>query len=192
MSTSLHFSQTPLNPEVNDSASSSGAESMMKSQETDLAPGGRRGDWTEVIVVVVEDSPLNRNILIRSFKKVEATIGGADWTFSQFETVEQAQPYIRLIHEACGRVIICLDENMGSRGGVLTGTQCTRWLLNELNFRGIIISTSGDPDAGRSHLALGAHCAWSKPYPLVVTMLEDLRAAAKACGWHSSVEERRC
>lgn len=75
---------------------------------------------------------------------------------------------------------------MGSRGGVLTGIQvvldplviklepcpqATRWLIQDLGFCGVIVSTSGDPDAGQMHLDLGAQCNWGKaPPPRNVTL----------------------
>lgn len=90
----------------------------------------------DVVVVVVDDSALNRMCVVRSLTKVQEQTEAAGWTFAQFETIEAAQPCLRDIHAANKPAIVCLDvrsfpafaahaaqEQMGSRGGVLTGIQ---------------------------------------------------------------------
>jgi len=131
-------------------------------------------------VVVVDDSSLNRTCVIRALARVQRETGAANWTFHQFETIEQAQPCLREIHDAEKKAVVCLDEQMGSRGGVMTGIQGTKWLLHDLHFKGIVISTSGDPDAGLAHIKLGAHYSWGKPLPKHEQILDDLLTAFAA------------
>mmetsp|Transcript_1478 Transcript_1478/g.4421 ORF Transcript_1478/g.4421 Transcript_1478/m.4421 type:complete len:740 (-) Transcript_1478:308-2527(-) len=140
----------------------------------------------DVSVVVVDDSPLNRTCVLRSLRKVELEVKAKGWTYAQFETIEAAQPFLIELHEASKRAIVCLDEQMGSRGGVMTGIQGTRWLLHDLGFRGIIVSTSGDPAAGQQHIALGAHANWglSSPCAALVPHLAIPRRQAAAPARH--------
>ena len=86
-------------------------------------------------------------------------------------------PFFRGLQDS-SKVIVTLDENLESRGGVLRGIQGTRWLLHELDFSGIIISTSGDPDVGKEHLQEGPNVMnWGKPLPKFETMLDDVTKA---------------
>jgi len=128
-------------------------------------------------IVIVDDSALIRNCLKRSFKRIQKEqVGSNDWSYAEFETIEASQQYICQLHETNTMAIICLDENMDSRGGKLRGIQGTRWLIEDLGWRGIIISSSGDPDVGEAHLELGAHLVWGKPIPKKDKMSEDLIA----------------
>jgi len=129
----------------------------------------------DVSCVVVDDSGLNRKFLVRSLKKVAKATAVKGWTYIEFETIEASMPFIRKLHEDQKDAIVCLDENLDSRGGVMTGIQGTKWLIQELGFRGVIISTSGDPEAGFAHIKLGAHCNWGKPYPHYDIMMTDLQ-----------------
>ena len=140
-----------------------------------------------VSVVVVDDSALNRKIIIRTLTRAQDDARASGWTFAQFETLESAQPFLKDHHD--DHTIVTLDvrppfsfslvsqENMASRGGILTGLDGTRWLLEDIDFRGIIISTSGDPDVGLKHLDLGAHLNWGKPIPKLQKVIDDLIAA---------------
>ena len=96
----------------------------------------------DLAVVVVDDSDLNRTCLVRGLKRVQKEAGATGWSYVEFETVEAAQPYLLEIHEAARQAVVCLDvrrkhrlcldfmfqEQMGSRGGVLTGLQGDRVL----------------------------------------------------------------
>lgn len=128
----------------------------------------------EVTVVVVDDSDLNRKCILRAVQKVARSVGARGWHYEQFETVEASQLCIRELHAQGRRAIVCLDENMQSRGGVMTGTQAARWLLEDLHFCGIVISASGDPLAGQAHLDHGAHLVWGKPLPKSAVLHTDL------------------
>lgn len=59
----------------------------------------------------------------------------------------------------------------------MTGTVALKWLVNELDFKGIIISASGDSGMGKAHMDLGAKLAWNKPLPSFRQMRLDLLRA---------------
>mmetsp|Transcript_709 Transcript_709/g.2073 ORF Transcript_709/g.2073 Transcript_709/m.2073 type:complete len:201 (+) Transcript_709:1514-2116(+) len=147
------------------------------------APADPKSLPDNVAVVVVDDSALNRKCAVRSLQRCQAASGANDWEYSQFETFEAAQPFLLKMHEADKLVVVCVDENMDSRGGVMTGTMGVKWLVEELGFSGIIVSTSGDPDVGRRHIELGAALNWGKPLPRHSRALDDLLAAfaLRAC-----------
>lgn len=110
-------------------------------------------------VVVVDDSNFNRKCVIRSLTKVL----GPDVSFTQFDTVEAAQPFLRTKAKDKG-LIVTMDNDLSTRGGKLTGSDCIRW-LSSIHFRGVIISVSGDSEIGVTHRALGAQLAFGKPLP---------------------------
>jgi len=86
------------------------------------APADPKSLPDNVAVVVVDDSALNRKCAVRSLQRCQAASGANDWEYSQFETFEAAQPFLLKMHEADKLVVVCVDENMDSRGGVMTGT----------------------------------------------------------------------
>lgn len=116
-----------------------------------------------VKVFIIDDSAINRRCVERCMMKA---VNNKTWQFFQFETIEAAKPSL----EDSPHIIV-LDENLESRGGRITGSQ----FLSELkDFKGGIISASGDPDMGCEHLALGAHKAWGKPLPRIDIIKADL------------------
>lgn len=56
----------------------------------------------------------------------------------------------------------------------MKGIDTIRWLKKKIKFRGWIVSTSGDPQAGEAHLGLGADLVWGKPVPKVADVRRDL------------------
>jgi CheY-like chemotaxis protein len=110
-------------------------------------------------VVTVEDSPLIRKVLKRTFKSLD--FATQNWVFEEFATVEAAQP--RLLELANDPMtVVTVDQNMEAMGGVCKGTDLVQWLV-EQKFKGMIISSSGDSDISSEHLQHGAHVAWGKP-----------------------------
>lgn len=175
-------------------------------------------------VVICDDSELNRRCLLRSFEKaIPAGLNWTYIQFETAEDMcvfvrgaprgirPRRQSMLRNVDDTTN-YIVCLDENMQvrhrlasssmrvatamqSRGGVMTGTDAVHWLVNALKFKGWIISTSGDPNAGQFHLDSGAHLAWGtfiskvrkkvrmllagKPLPRVKQMRADIRRIAR-------------
>lgn len=114
-------------------------------------------------VVIVDDSTMNRKVIERSLSKVQPT-----WTFAHFPTVEAALPTL-LSYD-----IVTMDENMQSRGGQRTGSDAITWLRGQ-GFKGLIVSSSGDAEIGKHHMAIGADIAWGKPIPRVDAIINDLQ-----------------
>ncbi|KAJ8605744.1 hypothetical protein CTAYLR_008472 [Chrysophaeum taylorii] len=124
-------------------------------------------------VVVIDDSGINRRCLINSLDKARALAGATQWTFDEYETIEAAKPVLRML-ASDPKVVVTLDENLQSRGGVITGSQAIRWLKSECAFVGVIVSASGDPEVSELHLQLGASVAWGKPAPQPAVAKSDL------------------
>ena len=125
----------------------------------------------DVHVVVIDDSDINRRCLIMRLEKVVKASGARNWRFTQFPTFEGAQTYLASIDHA--KCIVTLDENMQTKGGLMTGRDGVRWLVAR-GFPGLIISASGEVGMSDQHLALGAHLAWSKPCPSTAKIQRDL------------------
>lgn len=77
----------------------------VKVEESDDDPGVP----DDVVVIVVDDSALNRRCVLRSLQQVEREAGARGWTYSQFETIEQAQPFLQETHDANKHAIVTLD-----------------------------------------------------------------------------------
>jgi len=105
---------------------------------------------------------------------VQKELGANQWEYKNFENFEDAMPALRKIHQGKQQCIVTIDEQMASSGGVMTGLNGTCWLINDLKFQGIIISSSGDVDIGDEHIKLGAHLNWGKPLPSLQQMISDL------------------
>eukprot|EP00633_Aureoumbra_lagunensis_P000564 CAMPEP_0197294900 /NCGR_PEP_ID=MMETSP0890-20130614/33852_1 /TAXON_ID=44058 ORGANISM="Aureoumbra lagunensis, Strain CCMP1510" /NCGR_SAMPLE_ID=MMETSP0890 /ASSEMBLY_ACC=CAM_ASM_000533 /LENGTH=728 /DNA_ID=CAMNT_0042770577 /DNA_START=77 /DNA_END=2263 /DNA_ORIENTATION=+ len=136
----------------------------------------------KIPLVVIDDSEVNRKCIVRSLQKISSLLNITWYPIDQFETIEAACFRIEQLHASKTFAIISLDQNLESRGGQLTGTDAIKWLINELNFFGLIISASGDPLAAGDHLKLGAHIAWCKPLPKKDKIYQDVYNALQNLG----------
>lgn len=159
------FVFSDANPTYYADASLQDNESDGVADFSDALPG-------RVQVVVVDDSAINRRCVMRSLQQATTRLRVDNWTYTEFETVEAAQPTLRHI-AANPHTIVTLDQSLETRGGILTGSDGIKW-LRSINFQGIIVSASGDDDIGRTHLELGAAVAWGKPLPPLKTVQADL------------------
>jgi len=132
-----------------------------------------------VRVIIVDDSALNRLCVCKSLQKIQSTEGAKDWTYSHFETIEASQPTLRAAADD-RNVVVTLDQHLNSRGGVMTGTDAVKW-LHTINFKGVVVSVTGDDTDSVDHLNLGAAFAWGKPLPSVDKMKADLRTTFGQC-----------
>jgi hypothetical protein len=84
------------------------------------------------------------------------------WAFEEFATAESAKYRLsELNDDPC--VIVTVDHNMESQGGILKGTDLIKWLVGN-GFKGAIVSVTGDPGESATHISCGAKCAWGKPF----------------------------
>lgn len=122
-------------------------------------------------IYVVDDSALFRKLIAR--KLVSALNLQRFVDIREYETVEDALSAMR--HSANGKTpgscsIVCVDENLQSKGGKLVGSDLIAYLTHH-KYEGLIVSVSGDVSANKRHLELGAHVILGKPFPTA----EDLR-----------------
>lgn len=134
----------------------------------------------EADVYVIEDSDLIRKTVIRKLKKA-ANSSECCWHFHEHATVESILPAVSGFVRRTN-IIVTVDENLDSQGGVVKGTELIT-KLRSLAFAGILVSASGDHDTAQRHKALGADLAWGKPLPSNDKILKDL---ADACAAKSS------
>lgn len=112
-------------------------------------------------VVVVDDSRVIRQALIKKLKSVAKS---RSWAFVEHSTVESVLPTIETLKAHREDVIVTVDENLDSQGGYLKGRDLIRALV-EAEFKGVIVSASGDENVGNQHVQLGAHLQLNKPFP---------------------------
>lgn len=142
-----------------------------------LAPTAEIGDQSNLStfrvneIVVVEDSALFRKLIAR--KLVSALNLERPVNIREYDTVEDALSAMRRSSNGKtpgSRSIVCVDENLQSKGGKLVGSDMIAYLTRH-KYKGLIVSVSGDVSANKRHLELGAHVILGKPFPTA----EDLR-----------------
>lgn len=134
-------------------------------------------------VYIVEDSASIRRGLVGKLRSVCRRIGG-DFNFHEYSSVESIMPHLDdFVHNS--NVLVTVDENLDSSGGRLLGSDLILALV-KADFRGIIISASGDEATARDHERLGANLVWGKPLPTWERMLESL-----CCIYHAKVRRKR-
>ncbi|KAJ8600170.1 hypothetical protein CTAYLR_001936 [Chrysophaeum taylorii] len=113
-------------------------------------------------VHVIEDSDLIRKMIVRKFATAfkDATVPPK---FKEYNTVEEALEAMRE-HPPGPDSLVSVDENLQSKGGFLSGGAMISF-LTQRNYRGLIVSASGDDGASKKHIDLGAHCSLGKPFP---------------------------
>lgn len=111
----------------------------------------------ECCVYVVEDSGLIRKSITTKLKVIAAA-AQCKWTFIEHATVESILPTIREFTQS-PNVIVTVDENLESQGGIMKGSELIRKLKAQ-DFCGIVISATGDGDTAHRHKDLGADLAW--------------------------------
>ena len=97
------------------------------------------------------------------------------WEFYEFDTVEKILPHLNDVKEKGRDAVVLVDQNLDSKGGILTGSDLIRALV-DASVGGVIVSASGDDAIHHEHQRLGAHILWTKPLPKVDTIFEDLAA----------------
>ena len=145
------------------------AQTSLASGRIVAAAGFARSD-----VYIIEDSDLIRKTSVSKFAKL-ASVWAVAWTFHEYPTIEA---FLHLVPTLVDRpdVILCVDENLHSAGGNLTGTDLIKRLA-ALRFPGCLVSVSGDPSVSQLHLDLGATCALGKPLPTLSKLADRLLAS---------------
>mmetsp|Transcript_7449 Transcript_7449/g.11130 ORF Transcript_7449/g.11130 Transcript_7449/m.11130 type:complete len:454 (+) Transcript_7449:1419-2780(+) len=122
---------------------------------------------------IVDDSDMIRKSIISKCTTAAKRLGHiGSWKFCQYNTVEEILPkFNEFVHDNSALVIA--DQNLDSKGGVLQGSDLIRALV-KAQFKGCLISASGDDEIRNEHKNLGANILWSKPIPKIATMINDL------------------
>lgn len=118
-------------------------------------------------VIVVEDSQLIRKSIITKLKTARRRLLATphdrtpdDWTFVEHATVESFLPHVDEF-AAKPDCLITVDQNLDSQGGHATGSDLIK-KLRAANFKGVIVSISGDDNVALEHKQLGAHISWGQ------------------------------
>jgi CheY-like chemotaxis protein len=141
-------------------------------------------DWS---VLVVDDVPLNRKIIIRKLK-AGGPFKDYSWTFDNAIHGEEALLMIREKEEKDGSFydLIILDQSLSGSGGILMGyevsEQIREWekTLKDKDgghiHRSIIVSSSGNNTKKdiEKYLAHGMDLCWEKPVPPTEKMFQEL------------------
>uniref|UniRef100_A0A7S3JYM5 Histidine kinase domain-containing protein n=1 Tax=Aureoumbra lagunensis TaxID=44058 RepID=A0A7S3JYM5_9STRA len=147
----------------NEDAFSQSSSSLTRSLHTQLP--------NCLCIAIVDDSYVNRRVLQMRLEKVASDSGCTNWSFFQFSTVEAAQPHLRENKSEFN--LVTLDNDLSACGGRKSGTDAIQY-LKSIQYKGMIVSCSGDAEISHVHLELGANCAWGKPLPSLEFMKIDL------------------
>jgi len=150
---------------VESTESSSGASSDNQNPPTDL------------LVLVVDDSEMNRKLLKR--KLTTGPFGKLNWAIDLATTGEET---LKKCGEEDGKeyAVIIIDEFMAEAGGTLLGTEVTKLLRQRKRYEAtVIVGCTGnctDEDRSKSLLA-GQDIFWGKPVPASHKALDDITRA---------------
>ena len=115
-------------------------------------------------VVIVEDSRLIRKSIVTKLQTARRNMrlqdDQADWSFVEHSTVESFLPHLDTFAPRAD-VVVTVDQNCDSQGGIATGSDLIRAMV-QASFKGAIISVSGDDGIAQDHKLLGAHAFWSE------------------------------
>lgn len=113
-------------------------------------------------VLVVDDSPLQRKLALRS---LGGQIDNMMWMIDTAETGERAMQLVQ--NSPRPPDVIIIDQNMESAGGRLLGHQVVEQLRKNIYFRSVvIIGCTGFFEAAEKHfINAGCDAVWSKPLP---------------------------
>lgn len=125
---------------------------------------------TPMVVVVVDDSAMNRRCVQRSIRAVFPNA-----MCEHFESFEAAQSRLSDLKDSRD-VLVTMDNNLGP--GLADGTAAIRWLVDQ-GFKGVVASSSGDAEIGSVHLSIGADLAWGKPLPSAAQIKSDVLSQLK-------------
>jgi len=148
------------------------------SAPSDFVEIDEKGELSSIKFCICEDSAVIRRSVQMKLKHVSKQVVGSNWPISEFATVEAFLPNLKDFVDD-PNVVVTVDENFDAQGGQLRGGDLIDALVGA-NFRGLIISASGDAASCKDHLSRGAHVVWSKPLPRTDRMLETL-----SVGWRA-------
>ncbi|KAJ8612832.1 hypothetical protein CTAYLR_002066 [Chrysophaeum taylorii] len=125
--------------------------------------------------VIVEDSGLIRSGLKMKLRRVAKSIN-TDFNVVEHETVESLLAAANPTFFAEPNLLVLVDENLCAAGGILRGRDLIAYLKAQ-DFKGVVISASGDDESVAVHRELGADIIWTKPFGNVGAMARDILAA---------------
>ena len=121
---------------------------------------------------IVEDSTFLRRSISTKLRNV-LRAAGTHVDIVEHETIESILHTIGDFKDD-PNVIVTVDQNLDSQGGVLKGSDLVN-ALGRANYAGLLVSCSGDEEVGAEHLALGADLVWGKPLPNSRVLLASLQ-----------------
>eukprot|EP00633_Aureoumbra_lagunensis_P006547 CAMPEP_0197325140 /NCGR_PEP_ID=MMETSP0891-20130614/71507_1 /TAXON_ID=44058 ORGANISM="Aureoumbra lagunensis, Strain CCMP1510" /NCGR_SAMPLE_ID=MMETSP0891 /ASSEMBLY_ACC=CAM_ASM_000534 /LENGTH=208 /DNA_ID=CAMNT_0042818057 /DNA_START=1533 /DNA_END=2159 /DNA_ORIENTATION=- len=131
-------------------------------------------------VLIVEDSSMIRRSIMMKLKSVWNRFASIPTLpdLIEFDTVEQLLGETENLNTILPRsdLVITVDQNLDSQGGILRGEDLIKALIQG-EFKGIIVSISGDDDTANIHRSLGADIILGKPLPKNEVILHKLEEA---------------
>lgn len=138
-------------------------------------------------VLVVDDIPLNRKLLIRSLQRNK--FKDLLWEFTEASTGEEA---LEIVQEQKGSDpfdIFFVDEHMGGAGGVMLGHEfverfrAREAMANPHGSRALVVGCSGNMLSEDECTEWGIDLVWVKPFPSSDDMFDQLSSVYHRTGW---------